>query len=66
MKIINQKVEHKKFGYGTIFALKDNKVYVKFGKIFGDRFFAYPDIFASDMIMCNEDLQEEILEEIGS
>lgn len=65
MKIMNQKVEHKKFGQGTVFALKDNHVYVTFGKIFGDKSFSYPDVFAADMKMCDEDAQEEMLEEIG-
>ncbi len=32
MRIMNQKVEHKKFGMGTIFALKDGEVYVTFEK----------------------------------
>lgn len=64
MKIMNQKVEHKKYGAGTIFALKDQKVYVTFGKIYGDKSFSYPEIFVSDMKMCDEDAQEEILEDI--
>lgn len=64
MKIMNQKVEHKKFGLGTIFALKDNKVYVTFGKIFGDKSFPYPEVFVNDMKMCDEDAQEDILDDI--
>lgn len=64
MRIMNQKVEHKKFGMGTIFALKDGKVYVTFGKIFGDKAFSYPEVFAGDMKMCDEELQEEILEDM--
>lgn len=64
MKIMNQKVEHKKFGTGTIFALKDEKVYVTFGKIFGDKSFPFPEVFISDMKMCDEDAQEEIMEDI--
>lgn len=64
MRIMNQRVEHKRFGPGTIFALKDQKVYVKFGKIYGDKIFPYPDVFISDMKMCDEDAQEEIMDDI--
>lgn len=64
MKIMDQKVEHKKFGMGKIFALKDQKVYVTFGKIFGDKSFPFPEVFVSDMKMCDEDAQEEIMEDI--
>lgn len=64
MKIMNQKVEHKKFGRGTIFALKDQKVYVSFGKIFGEKAFPYPESFETDMKMCDEEAQEEVLEDI--
>lgn len=64
MKIMNQRVEHKRFGQGTIFALKDQKVYVKFGKIYGDKSFPYPDVFEQDMKMCDRDAQEEIMDDI--
>lgn len=64
MKIMNQRVEHKRFGQGTIFALKDQKVYVKFGKIYGDKVFPYPDVFEGDMIMCDRDAQEEIQDDV--
>ena len=42
MRIMNQKVEHKRYGIGTIFALKGKKVYVAFGKLYGDMAFPYP------------------------
>lgn len=64
MKIINQKVEHKRFGAGTIFALKGKKVYVAFGKLYGDMAFPYPQVFQGDMKMADPELQEEILEEL--
>lgn len=65
MKIMNKQVDHKRFGRGTIIGLKNNKVYVSFGKIFGDKGFSYPEVFVSDMTMLDEDLQEEIMDEIG-
>lgn len=64
MKIMNQKVEHKRFGRGTIFALKDQRIYVSFGKIFGEKAFSYPQVFEEDMKMCDEEAQEEVLEDI--
>ena len=45
MRIMNQKVEHKRYGIGTIFALKGKKVYVAFGKLYGDMAFPYPKVF---------------------
>lgn len=63
MKIMDKKVLHKRFGIGSIIGLKGNKIYVSFGKIFGDKMFAYPEVFAEDMKMMDADLQEEILEE---
>ena len=49
MRIMNQKVEHKRYGIGTIFALKGKKVYVAFGKLYGDMAFPYPKVFEGDM-----------------
>lgn len=65
MRIMNQKVEHNKFGQGTVFALRDKKVYVAFGKLFGDKFFPYPDVFKEDMHFCDEEIQEEIRYELA-
>ena len=50
---------------GSVIGLKDNKIYVSFGKIFGDKALPYPEVFASDMKMMDEDLQEELMEDIG-
>ena len=65
MKIMDKKVMHKRFGMGRVIGLKDNKIYVSFGKIFGDKALPYPEVFASDMKMMDEDLQEELMEDIG-
>lgn len=65
MKIMNQKVEHKRFGQGTVIGLKDRKLYVSFGKIFGDKGFAYPDVFKHDMKLLDGDAQEEMMEELA-
>ena len=65
MKIMDKKVLHKRFGMGSVIGLKDNKIYVSFGKIFGDKALPYPEVFASDMKMMDEDLQEELMEDIG-
>ena len=59
MKIMDKKVMHKRFGMGSVIGLKDNKIYVSFGKM------PYPEVFASDMKMMDEDLQEELMEDIG-
>ena len=63
MRIMNQKVEHKRYGIGTIFALKGKKVYVAFGKLYGDMAFPYPKVFEGDMKLVNQELQEELMEE---
>ena len=60
MRIMNQKVEHKRYGIGTIFALKGKKVYVAFGKLYGDMAFPYPKVFEGDMKLVNQELQEEL------
>lgn len=38
---------------------------MSFGKVFVDKMFAYPGVFAEDMKMMDCDLQEEILEEVA-
>lgn len=65
MKIMDKKVLHKRFGMGSIIGLKGNRIYVSFGKVFGDKVFAYPEVFAEDMKMMDADLQEEIMEEVA-
>lgn len=64
MRIINQKVEHKKYGSGTVFALRGDKVYVAFGKLYGDLPLPYPESFKGDMKLVNPELQEALLEEL--
>lgn len=64
MRIMNQKVEHKRYGTGTIFALKGKKVYVAFGKLYGDMAFPYPQVFEEDMKLMDRDLQQELMEEL--
>lgn len=64
MKIMDKKVEHKRFGMGTIIALKENKIYVSFGKVFGDRILPYPEVFRSDMRLMDEELQGELMEDL--
>lgn len=65
MRIMNQRVEHKRYGIGTIFALKGKKVYVAFGKLYGDMAFSYPKVFEGDMKLVNQELQEELMEELA-
>ena len=65
MRIMNQKVEHNRYGIGTIFALKGKKVYVAFGKLYGDMAFPYPKVFEGDMKLVNQELQEELMEELA-
>lgn len=64
MKIINQKVEHKKYGRGTVFALRANQIYVTFGKLYGDIRLPYPEAFREDMKLVNPELQEMLMEEL--
>lgn len=64
MKIINQKVEHRKYGRGTVFALRGNQVYVTFGKLYGDMPLPYPEAFKGDMKLVDPELQEMLMEEL--
>lgn len=64
MKIMNQQADHKKFGRGTVIGMKNNKIYVSFGKVFGDKVFPYPQVFKEDMRMVDEEQQEEIMDDI--
>ena len=64
MKIINQKVEHRKYGRGTVFALRGNQVYVTFGKLYGDMPLPYPEAFKVDMKLVDPELQEMLMEEL--
>lgn len=65
MKIMNQKVEHRRFGQGMVIGLKGRRIYVSFGKIFGDKGFTYPDVFKEDMKLLDGDAQEEMMEELA-
>lgn len=66
MNLLKQKVNHRLFGAGTIFALKSNKIYVTFKKPYGDKVFPYPKVFHKDMQLENADLQRELLETIAN
>lgn len=65
MKIINKKVEHTRYGAGTIYAMNGGKVYIEFGKIFGMKSFPYPQVFSEgNMKLMDEELQEDLMEDL--
>lgn len=64
MNLLKQKVEHRTFGTGTIFAVKGNRIYVTFRKPYGDKVLPYPEVFRQNMSLVNGELQDNLLAEL--
>lgn len=60
MKIIGEKVSHKKYGEGTITSLSGNVISVKFASLPDARKFSYPECFNSFLTLHNQSLLSDI------
>lgn len=63
MTLINEKVEHIKYGTGIIKEVKDNKLWVQFNDNIGTKVFLYPDAFEKFLKAVNPAVENDALEE---
>jgi hypothetical protein len=61
MKLLNEKVTHKKYGYGMITCEMDNKVDIQFESTESKKCFVFPDAFEKFLTLENQDLQNECI-----
>lgn len=64
MELISEKVEHTKFGLGTIVDLEQNKVSVEFSNQFGKKSFIFPDAFEQFLKLNNPIAEEDVMEQV--
>jgi len=62
--MINEKVEHKKYGSGEIVEVKDDKITVIFEEINEKKSFKYPESFEKFLVAKNNEFKEKIFEDI--
>lgn len=63
MIIVNERVEHIKFGFGVITEVKDHRIWVQFQDMIGTKAFLYPEAFEKFMKAVNPEVENNILEE---
>lgn len=63
MELVNQIVEHIKFGPGVIAEINDDKIVVHFKDKIGTKIFIYPDAFDKFLKAVNPTAQNNVMEE---
>ena len=63
MKLISEKVEHKKYGIGVITESNDDKIMVPFQKETENKMFQYPESFGNFLKAVNPAVQEDVMED---
>ena len=63
-KMLNEKVENRKYGVGTIVDIIDNKITVRFEGLEEGKIFKYPDAFDGFLKFENKTLEEKALKDI--
>lgn len=64
MNIVNEKVEHIKFGLGIITEAEDCKIWVRFQNEIEEKLFLYPEVFENFLKAVNSTVKEYVLEEL--
>ena len=64
MSIVNESVEHIKFGVGVITEEKDHKIWVQFQDPIGIKAFLYPEVFEEFLKAVNPTVEKNVLEEL--
>ena len=62
-KMLNEKVENKKYGIGTIVDVGDNKITVRFAEV-EEKVFKYPDAFDGFLKFENKNLEVKAIKDI--
>ena len=63
-RMLNEKVENKKYGIGTIVDIKDSKLTVRFQELEAEKIFKYTDAFDGFLKFENKSLEEEAVKDI--
>lgn len=63
MKLISEKVEHKKFGIGVVTETNHDKIKVQFQIGEEDKTFQYPESFGAFLKAVNPAVQEDVMED---
>lgn len=63
MIIVNERVEHIKFGFGVITEVKDHRIWVQFKDMIGTKVFLYPEAFEKFLKAVNPTVENNVLEE---
>ncbi|WP_300384197.1 hypothetical protein [Clostridium sp.] len=63
-KMLNEKVENKKYGIGTIIDTNDNKIIVRFKDLEEEKIFKYPDAFDGFLTFENKELEGRAIKDI--
>lgn len=64
MNLVNENVEHIKFGLGVITKLSGNKIWVEFQDPIGIKIFLYPEAFEKFLKVLNPAVEHNVLEEL--
>lgn len=62
--MINEKVEHSKYGVGEIIEVKNDKIIVVFNDANEQKSFKYPEAFEKFLVAKSNDFKEKIFEDI--
>ena len=60
MNLIDEQVQHSKFGIGRITSSSDNMIKVEFSEDIGEKKFSYPEAFESYLKMCDSSTQKYV------
>lgn len=63
MIIVNERVEHIKFGPGVVTEVKENRIWVQFQDMIGTKVFLYPEAFEKFLKAVNKTVENNVLEE---
>lgn len=65
MNLLNEKVEHSKFGTGVIKSNENGVIRIAFDMAIGEKAFIYPDAFSSFLKLNNPQLNEQVQYELS-
>jgi hypothetical protein len=64
MNILNEKIQHKTFGEGTVINQDTSKISIAFREQYGVKQFIYPDAFEEFLKLNNSDLESSVVQEL--
>lgn len=64
MNILNEKIQHKTFGEGTVINQDTSMIAIEFCEKYGVKQFVYPDAFEEFLKLNNSDLELSVIDEL--